>query len=116
MRQMRLLGVALMAMLALGALSAAFAAAEEAKPNMLVTGGTAGSTFKDKSGESKFEAEGLLGKSVVVCSSSTSNGVFTTEKKGTFSVKFEKCLVKVLTALLLCTGLSDVAGSSSITT
>src|ERR1700687_3469125 len=99
MRQMRLLGVALMAMLALGALSAAFAAAEEAKPNMLVTGGTAGSTFKDKSGESKFEAESLLGKSVLSCASSTSKGVFTTEKLGTFDVLFEKCLIKILTAL-----------------
>ena len=115
MRQIRsLLGASLVSVLAFGALGVAFASAEESKPNMLVAGGTtAGATFKDSSGESRFEGEGLLGKSVAQCAASSSKGVFVTEKRGTFALMFGRCLTKILTTLLLCTGLDALANSSA---
>ncbi len=110
MKQFRPLIVALLAVFALGAVMAAGASARKATPEILPVGG-----FTDKSGETVFSGKGVLGTSNIKCVSSTSHGGFTNSLLGTFDNLYEKCLVnEPIVGLLLCTGLNDTAGSSSI--
>jgi hypothetical protein len=70
--------------------------------------------FTDEAvGSPEFVAKGLLGESAFECAHAPSLGSFITSLLGTLDVLFTGCLVNEI-VLLLCTGLMDTAGSSSM--
>jgi hypothetical protein len=110
MRWFRPLVVVLLGVFVFGGVVAVGAFARKATPEILPVAG-----FTDKSGEIDFAGKGIIGASLIKCTSSTSHGGFTNSLLGTFDILIEKCLVKEpITGLLLCTGLGDTAGSSSV--
>ncbi len=109
MRRFRPLVVVLLGVFVFGGVVAVGASARKATPEILPVGG-----FTDKSGEVKYAGKGLFGTSNIKCASSTSRDGFTNSLLGTFDLLIEKCLVSEAGSLLLCTGLGDTAGSSSI--
>jgi hypothetical protein len=109
MRWLKLLGIATVSALALTATTMGSASAR-VTPGLLPERGA----FTDEAvGTPKFVGKGILGESTIECAHAPSLGSFITSLLGTFDILFTGCLVDEI-ILLLCTGLMDTAGSSSI--
>jgi hypothetical protein len=105
MHRIRLMGLALIAVLALGALVATAAMAE--KPEFSPAEKNA---FTTSGGAAKFEQK--EGIAAISATKSTGSGEITNAKAGKFTEKFEGATAPLSGK---CTGLTDVAGSGSIT-
>jgi hypothetical protein len=106
MQRVKLLGLILMAMFALGAITSTTASAEEL-PNILPAGTT---NFKDKSGKGKFQTS--ESKKIVECAKDTSSGRPGSVRLGTFDVLFEEC--KDPSTGAECWGLDDELSQKSV--
>lgn len=107
MKRIRLLGVALMAVFALGVIAAASASAQE--PTKVLPEPT---EAKPLMGTSKSGPGTLLtvGKNEVTCKKDTDTFSATTPNLGTFHATFEECKTVVLGQKLTCTGVGDKEG------
>jgi len=108
MRQFRPLALVLLVVLAFGAVVAASASARKATPGI----NPPNVLFTDKGGLSIFAASGVLSGAEFKCAKNESTGGFLTSLRGTFDLLFLECLIKVLSALYLCTGSNDKVTSS----
>jgi hypothetical protein len=111
MRQMKLIGMAVMALTAILALSAITMAgtAAAALPEILPTPtATNPIEFSDKGGAGELLTLG--GAEPVKCEKNVSSGKATSLKLGTFTIKFEGCKAGIAT----CTGLKDTSGNITV--
>lgn len=100
MKRIRLLGVALMAVFALGAIAAITASAE-----VTLILPEKGVTVKSKSGKGTLLT---VGGSQVICQKDKGESSFTTGNLGTFKVDFEECKAKVpIIGSAPCTGTGE---------
>ncbi len=100
MQRIKLLGVAFMAVIALSAITAAMAQAENTKMLPEPTE-AAPVTFTGSSGAGTLET---TGKETIKCTKDSSTGSAYSANLGTFVVSFEKCTAK--SGLATCTGLN----------
>lgn len=101
MQRLKILGVALMAVFALGAFVSATASAEvKVLPE-------AAESFKGESGKGTLEV--LKSKFAVTCQKDKSEGTFEAKKPlGTFHIDFEECTT--IGGIVTCTGLGEASG------
>ena len=98
----------LLVVLAFGAVVAASASARKATPGIFPSN----VLFTSTSGPSSFGGSGILSSAEVKCTKDEDTGGFLTSLTGTFDVLFLGCLLKILSALFLCTGSNDKVTSS----
>ena len=108
MKQFRPLVFVLLVVLAFGAVVAASASARKTTPGI----NPSNVLFTSTSGPSSFGASGLLEGVQVKCAKDEDTGGFLTSLLATFDVLFLECLLKLLSALFLCTGSTDTVSSS----
>ena len=108
MGRFRPLFLVLLAAFALGAVAATGASARKATPGI----NPSNVLFTAKGGVSLFAASGLLSGAEIRCASNMATGGFTTSLSGTFDVLILGCLVKIVSALFLCTGSNNRVTSS----
>lgn len=107
MQRIRIFGVTLMAIFAVGAVTSAVANAENTK---ILPEPTAGEPL---TGTSKQEGKGSLlttGGNLVTCEAGTNTFTFENANTGSTHVLFEKCSTKLLGSTLTCTGVEDKEG------
>jgi hypothetical protein len=111
MRLFRLLGLTFIGLVAIACAISTNATATEIKilPEASETNPI---KFKFKSGASVFEQQGSSYK--VKCASDKGSGEWERNRRGPFSLTFEKCLASAFGVLFLCTGLSATENSSNI--
>jgi hypothetical protein len=106
MKRFRLIGLALVAVFAFGAvLSASAFALPEALP---FTSGTKAFTGKLDSGEAVLESAGA---NQVKCKAANGAGGLETDTLGTFKITFETCALTILGKTETCTGSGDATGA-----
>jgi len=109
MKRLKILGVALFAILSLGVTIASVAQAVETLPKLLPAG--LGFSFKSKVGE--ITKLSTLGGKSIECEKVTGSGEeAANESLGKVEFKFEKCKDSLLKTT--CTGLSDTAGNITV--
>jgi len=112
MKRVRLIGLAIMAMLVLSAVAAATASAENVE-TLPVPTSKAPLTFSSKNNNEKNVLEGEVAGSAIECKTSTSSGELTSAALGTGTITFAGCKSAISGAK--CNSLSDSAGTILVT-
>jgi hypothetical protein len=112
MQRLKTLGIAFLALLALGSIISASAASAEELQLLPQPSEKSPIKYKVKSGAVKIQTKGKT--EAIECASDTGTGAASSKRLGTFDLLLEKCLAKTSFGLELCTGLGDKENSSSI--